>query len=265
MQTQNPEDYSIARASFKTKLLQRGPAPQPAKPFPVPRGAAGIVYSKPLGLKALVGPLPEDGKKYPAVLFLHGGFAMDASDWRASQPFRDAGFITMTPLLRGENGQLGSYSLFYDEVSDVLAAAETLAAMPYVDKEHLYVAGHSVGGTLALLAALCSKRFRAAAAFSGSCNQVLWAEGQPELVPFDPKDRREYQMRSPIAFATSFKCPTRIYYGTQEPEFAEMSKKTAAVAKTKKLDVEAIAVRGDHFTALENEMQRAIAFFQANL
>jgi hypothetical protein len=85
------------------------------------------------------------------------------------------------------------------------------------------------------------------------------------LIPFDPKDRREYQMRSPIAFATSFKCPTRIYYGTEEPGFAEMSKKTAAVAKTKKLDVEAIAVRGDHFTALDNEMQRAIAFFQAIL
>jgi dienelactone hydrolase len=268
--SQNYQDYTVARAGFRTKLRQRGPAPQEGKPFRPPVGSSAIVYSPSLGLKALVSPNPNNSKglgkpeKYPAVLFLHGGFGMDASDWEASQPFRDAGFLTMTPLLRGENGQAGAYTMFYDEVTDVLAAAETLAALPYIDTKHLYVAGHSVGGTLALLAALCSKRFRAAAAFSGSCNQIEWSAGQPELIPFDPNDRREFQMRSPIAFATSFKCPTRIYYGTEEPEFAEMSKKTAAIAKTQKLDVEAIAVRGNHFTALSNEMQRAIAFFQAN-
>ena len=109
--------------------------------------------------------------------------------------------MAMTPMLRGENGMPGSYSMFYNEVEDVLAAAEFLAGLPYVDGTHLYVAGHSVGGTLAMLAALTSNRFRAAASFSGSPDQVSWSRLQPELIPFDPADKREFQMRSPLAFA----------------------------------------------------------------
>ena len=87
----------------------------------------------------------------------------------------------MIPTLRGENGLPGAYSMFYNEV-DVLAAAEALAKHPGVDGTRLYVSGHSVGGTLALLAAMSSKRFRAAASFSGSPDQVKWASGQMELV-----------------------------------------------------------------------------------
>ena len=80
----------------------------------------------------------------------------------------------MTPL-RGENGLPGSYSMFYDEVEDVLAAADALARLSYVDAGRLSVAGHSVGGTLTLLAALASNKFRAAASFSGSPDQVAWS------------------------------------------------------------------------------------------
>ncbi|MBB6051196.1 alpha/beta hydrolase family protein [Armatimonas rosea] len=258
------QDYRTARNQFKTTLLQKGPAPQPAQAFALPADATLVGYSKALPLKALVGPVPRDGKKRPAVLFLHGGFAMDGSDWEASQAYRDAGYVVMTPMLRGENGQPGAYSLFYDELSDVLAAAETLAALPYVDKTHLYVAGHSVGGTLALLAALSSNRFRAAAGFSGACDAIAWSQGQEELIPFDPKNKREFELRSPIAFATSFQCPTRIYYGTQERLFAGMSQRTAELAKTKKLDVEAVAVPGDHFSAFDQEVTRSIAFFQSH-
>ena len=71
-------------------------------------------------------------------------------------------------------------------------------------------------------------------------------------------------MRSPIAFATSFKCPTRIYYGQSESLFAGMSQGTAELARTKNLDVKAIALPGDHFTALDKEMQASIAFFQSH-
>ena len=40
-----------------------------------------------------------------------------------AQPYRDAGYIVMIPILRGENGQPGFYTMFYDEVDDVLGAA----------------------------------------------------------------------------------------------------------------------------------------------
>jgi hypothetical protein len=101
-------------------------------------------------------------------------------------------------------------------VEDVLAAANYLIARPNVDATRLYLAGHSVGGTLVMLTAMTTDRFRAAASFSGSPDQIAWSKGQESLVPFDTGDIHEFQMRSPIAFATSFKCPVRIYYGSRE-------------------------------------------------
>jgi dipeptidyl aminopeptidase/acylaminoacyl peptidase len=147
-------------------------------------------------------------------------------------------------------------------VDDVLAAAEHLARLDYVDGSRLYVAGHSAGGTLALLAALTSKHFRAGASFSGSPDQAAWARGQQELVPFDPKDQREYQMRSPLAFPRSFQCPLRLYYGREEFLFAASSQKTATLAKAAGRDVEAVSVPGDHFTSVDPAMKQCIAFFQ---
>jgi dipeptidyl aminopeptidase/acylaminoacyl peptidase len=197
------------------------------------------------------------------VLFLHGGFAGAGGDWEMAQPYRDAGYIVMMPILRGENGQPSDYTMFYNEVEDVLAATDYLAALPSVDPDRMYLAGHSVGGTLTLLTAMTTNRFRAAASFSGSPDQIAWSGRNPEVVPFDPGDLREFQMRSPIAFATSFKCPVRIYYGSQERLFATLSEHTAMLARQKRLNVEAIRVSGDHFSAVPEEMQQSIAFFRS--
>ena len=85
-----------------------------------------------------------------------------------------------------------------------------------MDADHLYVAGPSAGGTLALLAAMSSTRFRAAASFSGITDQVVFckhAKNAKRDAPIDITNIRELELRSPLAYATSFKCPVRIYYG----------------------------------------------------
>jgi dienelactone hydrolase len=257
------EEYAQARQKFRTKLVRQGPAPQRWQREAPPPGVREMEYtSGGLRLRAWVSGPPPDGARRPAVLFLHGGFAFGADDWEQTQPFRDAGYVVMTPTLRGENGLPGSYSMFYDEVDDVLAAAEALARLPYVDGNRLYVSGHSVGGTLTLLASMTSNRFRAAASLSGSPDQVSWARGQSELVPFDPSDKREFQMRSPLAFPRSFQCPVRIYYGEQEFLFASVSQKTAGLAKKAGRDVEAVSVPGDHMSMVDPAMRQAIAFFR---
>jgi dipeptidyl aminopeptidase/acylaminoacyl peptidase len=74
----------------------------------------------------------------------------------------------MMPILRGENGSPGAFTLFYDEVDDVLAAAAVLAEQPGVDRGRIYVSGHSAGGVLAAFAAMTSARFRAAAPLSAA-------------------------------------------------------------------------------------------------
>jgi dipeptidyl aminopeptidase/acylaminoacyl peptidase len=211
-------------------------------------------------------PAAEEGTKRPAVVFLHGGFGFGKEDWEMARPYRDAGFVVLAPVLRGEDGQAGTFTLFYGEVDDVLAAADYLGKQPYVDRNRLFVAGHSVGGILALLSAETSKRFRAAASFSGSPDQVLYCRyGFPKkLIPFDLTNPRELQVRSPLAYAASFKCPVRIYYGTQERHLDKTSRRMAAVAKDKGLDVEALSVEGNHESAVPGAIKRSIAFFEKN-
>src|SRR5258707_13822768 len=89
------EDYAKARARFRTKLLRKSPAPQNWTPLTPPAGVTQVEFpSGPLHLKAWVNrPAADDHHTYPAVLFLHGGFAFDLGDWKASQPYRDAGYI----------------------------------------------------------------------------------------------------------------------------------------------------------------------------
>jgi dipeptidyl aminopeptidase/acylaminoacyl peptidase len=263
------EDYAKVRSQFRTKLTRKGPSPQPWSAAKPPAGVSEIEYvSGELRLKAWVNRPADEDRKRPAVLFLHGGFAFGApDDWDVSQPYRDAGFLVLTPLLRGENGQQGAYSFYYDEVDDVLAAAEYLRKQPYVDADRLYLAGPSAGGTLVLLAAMASKHFRAAASFSAMPDQVLFckhAKGAPRDVPTDITDLKELQVRSPLAYAASLKCPTRIFYGSQEPYLVATSQLTAKVAKGKGLDVEAVQVEGDHGTSVPPAIKQSIVFFRKN-
>jgi len=259
------EDYAKARAGFKTHLLRQTPSPQEGEPLATPPGAEMIDYrSGGLDLKAFVGPAKEDGDRHPAVLFLHGGFAYGADDWEMSRPYRDAGFIVMTPVLRGENGLGGSFTLYYDEVEDVLAAAEALAKRPSVDPTHIYIAGHSAGGTLALLVPMASDRFRAAASFSGVMDQAPYLEAVPAFLRFDPTDQREFALRSPLNFATSLKCPTRLYAGDQEEWVLGQSEKVAEKARRKGIDVEVRKVTGDHYTSVPPAMRESIEFFRGN-
>jgi dipeptidyl aminopeptidase/acylaminoacyl peptidase len=265
------EDYVEARSRFRTKLLRKGPAPQKWEEPKSSEDAEQVEFrSGDLRLKAWVSrPSPSADGKQPAVLFLHGGFAFDRGDWIMSKPYRDAGFVVLTPILRGENGQGGAFTLFYEELEDVLAAAAYLRGLPHVDKEHIFVAGHSSGGTLAMLAAMNSRDFRASSSFSGSPDQVLASRLQPEAadrgLPFDRSDPREFQLRSPLSYAASFKCPTRIYFGTKEPWWEQVSRQTAAIAKKKGLDVQAVQVEGDHSSSIEPAMKQSIAFFKTHL
>jgi dipeptidyl aminopeptidase/acylaminoacyl peptidase len=259
------QDYVAARSRFRTKLLRIGPAPQGFKPLALPADATEVTYSSsPDQLKAWLFT-PDTPGPHSAVLYLHGGHAFDSGDWDAAQPYRDAGFVVAAPILRGENGQPGTFSMYYDETDDVLAAIEYLRHLKSVDPHRIFVAGHSVGGTMTMLAALTSKHIRAAAAFSGSPDQLLYvslAPGAKERAPFDYKDERELIMRSPLAFAAYFKCPLRIYYGSKEPEFEFTSEETARVARSSRKDVQVIVEPGNHKTHLPLSIEDSIKFFK---
>ncbi|MDP9224791.1 MAG: alpha/beta fold hydrolase, partial [Actinomycetota bacterium] len=214
----------------------------------------------------------QNGQRLPAVLFLHGGFAFGPDDWDMATPYWAAGFVVMVPILRGENGQPGRFSFFYDEVNDVLAAADYLSKQPSVDPTRIYLAGHSAGGTIALLAAEATSRFRAAASFDGSPDQQLLYSGSASKpgvhreVVFDPKDLRELQVRSPLAYVNSFKSPVRLYYSDEASILFQLpNQRLVQLARGRGLNVAAVHVPGSHFSHVAPAMKQSIEFFKGTL
>lgn len=208
---------------------------------------------------------PDDKSKHQAVLFLHPGFDLWPDVWEFAAPLRDAGYIVMIPTTRGENGQHGVFTMYLDEVSDVLNAADYLRSQPDVDPEHVFVAGYSVGGTLTMLAAEIYNHFRAAASISGTPDlgpYLKYARGAKENAPFDFTDPREIQIRSALAYAASIKCPIRLYYGIKEEYFTVSAPLTAKIAKQSGIDAKAVAVDGDHGSSAEQSLRLAIEFFK---
>lgn len=221
-------DLTAARRGFQTRLTAEIDAPQDGDAqLSPPPGAKLVQYpSGDLMLKAWVSEdASEDGKR-PAVVFLHGGFALGNGDWEVLQPYRDAGFVTMTPSLRGENNNPGNFEFFYGEVSDALAAGRYLASLPNVDKERIHVAGHSVGGLLCVLAAESQSVFRSAAAFSPTALDVAaWIEeivggGRRsrgslmgvDLLVFNYRKSQEVVLRNPHEFVAQLQIPLMIYF-----------------------------------------------------
>src|SRR5436305_720847 len=123
---------------------------------------------------AYLSPDPRDGKKHPAIIWITGGDCNSIGDVWTPEPrdndqtaaaYRKAGILMMFPSLRGGNVNPGVREGFLGEVDDVLAAADFLAQQTYVEPGRIYLGGHSTGGTLVLLVAECSDRFRAVFSF----------------------------------------------------------------------------------------------------
>lgn len=212
-----------ARQGHKTALKQflsgGDPVAQPpAQMFRV------VSYKSPAGdLAAYLSPSPGDGKKHPAIIWIFGGFGNDIGEaaWepadsdndQSAAAFRKAGIIMMYPSLRGGNKNPGVRECLYGEVDDVLAAAKFLAAQDYVDPNRIYLGGHSTGGTLALLVAESTDRFRAVFAFGPVSDVTGYGS---EYCPFDVNNDKERELRAPGLWLHSISSPTFVIEGTRE-------------------------------------------------
>lgn len=166
-----------ARRGFTTTLTRRRSQGQPV-PEPPPEVFRLVHFeSGPGNLAAFVSPDPGDGKRHAAMIWVTGGGSSSLGEYwvessQTAPVYRESGLLMMFPSLRGGNDNPGVHEGSFGEVDDIVAAAEYLAAQEYVDPERIYLGGHSTGGTLVLLAAEYSDRFRAVFAF-GPTSDVL--------------------------------------------------------------------------------------------
>lgn len=214
-----------ARKGFKTKLPEEKQRIHQPTVVPTPPAGAPfrlVKYAAPLReLPAFLSVVPEDGKKRPGIVWITGGDCNSigpvwqdepADNDQTARAFRDAGIVMMFPTLRGGNDTPGDHEDFLGEVDDVIAAGEFLAKQPGVDPNRIYLGGHSTGGTLVLLVAECSPRFRAVFSFGPVGDPSGYGA---EAVVFNVVDETEVALRSPARWLADIKTPTWVIEGEE--------------------------------------------------
>jgi pimeloyl-ACP methyl ester carboxylesterase len=234
------------RRVIGTNEARRNP-PQGPPVEPPPTLFERITYDAPLGKNwAYVTPV-RPGPRRPAIVYLTGGFVWDIDEgsWEAApadndqsgRAFREAGLVVMRPSLRGTHDNPGKMECFFGEVDDVVAAAVALAARPDVDPERIYVAGHSTGASLALLAAESCDLFRGVIAFGAAGGHATSCVSRGASVV-------QLALRSPTTFMSRLHGRALLIEGRESPNVAYLRVFTGP-------QVSAVAVNGlDHFAVL---------------
>jgi len=125
-------------------------------------------------------PSFEAGKKYPALLNIHGG--PNSQDQHAfsfeRQLLAANGYVVLAVNYRGSAGRGNAYqkAIFADwgnkEVTDLLAAVDYAVAAGVADPNRLGIGGWSYGGILTDYTTATDKRFKAAVSGAGSALQL---------------------------------------------------------------------------------------------
>lgn len=259
-----------AREGFETRSVPTKYSADPPLEAPPAESPWQLVrYQSPVGtLGAFLTKDPGDGRRHPAVVWAHGGFGgIDTSilahgsedNDQSVATFQEAGLVVMVPSWRGENDNPGRFEMFLGEVDDALGAVEYVAALPWVDPNRIFFAGHSSGGTLALLVALSSNSLRAVFSIGGVADmEVAVREWNGfGVAPFPKDDPSEVRARNPIAFTASLRTPTYAFEGWRSEVAAtqrEMEKKAISAG----VPFTSFSVPGsDHFDVLA-PMQRLL-------
>jgi len=169
----------------------------------------------------------ESGKKYPLLLWIHGGpwsMYSVAFNWEW-QNFAALGYAVLYMNPRGSTGygqdfvngiQFGYPGKDYD---DLMAGVDAALAKGFIDPDNLFVCGGSGGGVLTAWIVGHTDRFRAAVSmrpvinwhsFVGTTDGPSWYK-QFRKMPWE--DPMEYALRSPLHYVANVTTPTMVMTG----------------------------------------------------
>lgn len=198
------------------------------------RPAEELWISSPTGKKIhtyIVKPHGFDPKKkYPLILNVHGG---PQSQWADAfrgdwQVYPGAGYIVAFPNPHGSTGYGQEFTAAISKdwggkvYQDVMAVADSLANIPYVDADRMGAMGWSYGGYMMMWLEGHTTRFKAIASMMGVYNlramhgttEELWFPEWDLNGP--PYDNPMYQQWSPNNFVKNFKTPCLVITGERD-------------------------------------------------
>ncbi|HWP37414.1 MAG TPA: S9 family peptidase [Gemmatimonadales bacterium] len=200
-------------------------AMNPARPF----GWVGAGGDSVFGL-LLTPPDFDPGRRYPALILIHGGPQgawLDAfgSRW-APQMFAAPGYVV---AMLNPRGSTGFGQRFIDEISrdwggkvyeDIMKGVDWVARLPYVDSTRMAAAGGSYGGYMVNWINGHTNRFKALVNHAGVFNlesmygatEELWFTDWDLGGPYWA-NRQDYDRWSPHRFAQNFRTPTLVIHG----------------------------------------------------
>jgi dipeptidyl aminopeptidase/acylaminoacyl peptidase len=217
----------------------------------------GILYAKP--------EWKTSGKKYPLVIWPHGGPDSHESHnyrkWFQFMALND--FVIYAPNFRGSTGYGKKFETLNDKdwggghIKDLVEARKAVEKLPWIDEKNTFIFGGSFGGYSTLAAVTFHPdAFDAAVGVVALGNLFTFMKSIPPDEAWqtefkrevgDPvKDKKLYEERSPFFHVNNIKVPLQIYQAendirTVKPEMdafvAEMEKQGKPVEYTVLKDV----------------------------
>ncbi len=169
----------------------------------------------------------EPGRKYPMVLWIHGGpWSMYSVAWNwAFQNFAANGYAVLYTNPRGSTGYGQDfvngiqYSYPGKDYDDLMAGVDAALARGFIDDRNLFVCGGSGGGVLTAWIVGHTDRFAAAVSmrpvinwhsFVGTTDGSSWYY---QFKKFPWEDPMEFAVRSPLNYVANVKTPTMVMTG----------------------------------------------------
>ena len=172
------------------------------------------------------------GRRYPTIVFIHGG--PSGVNSKVFDPFWEllaaSGYVVFAPNPRAGTGHGDKfYAANYrdfggKDFQDIMRGVDHVIASGVSDAERLGVWGWSYGGYMTYWAITQTDRFKAAMSGAGMSNltsfygqsdiQSVWGVSYMGKSPFD--DPAIYRERSAITHVNKVKTPTLILYGEAE-------------------------------------------------
>jgi dipeptidyl aminopeptidase/acylaminoacyl peptidase len=175
----------------------------------------------------------EAGKRYPAVLLVHGGphsrWTAGLGSLRTAQIYAANGYAVLLPNPRGSTGygtkfmQANNGDWGGKDFGDLMAGVDAVIAQGVADPEKLAVAGGSYGGFMTFWTITQTNRFKAAIGHAGISDWYSF-HGQsdiPGLMEYGftgyPWTSTEvYRKFSPMSFVDRVRTPILITHGEQD-------------------------------------------------